>query len=391
MSVRRQLARGAGALSLALLASCASLGASVDNLEALHPSEGRHAYLGTIQNHFSWTMRNASAMLLGRFGKEVQTVAAAPIEDPVETCVAELNMLAGLDGSHVPTGSTQVEWFARTAAYDPWCLSRETALVELARAGARLELPARAPDLKLPTVTEAEASAALAALVAAAKPALEQPSDEHRAGFVRECQRMAELPLDFASGLRVLHGVNVLLRAASARDARVAPLQPLSLALQRRVLLQAVELALLDAPPEFVAGGSDPGWPNERVQAAAVRAAVALGGRAKLGEILARNPFAGLGGERLVAALECVAALGLPDAPAGERGPAQRALWAETIYATAMEHPDGRVRLAAMGALGTMSGRGLVTLQEVEWQRWWQAEGAAAFRAPAGGEGSSGS
>ena len=134
MSVRLHLARSASALSLALLASCASLGASVDNLESLHPSEGRHAYVGTIQGHFSWTMRNASATLLGRFGKEVQTVAAAPIEDPVETCVAELNRLASLDGTHVPTGSTQVEWFARTAAYDPWCLSRETALVELARA-----------------------------------------------------------------------------------------------------------------------------------------------------------------------------------------------------------------------------------------------------------------
>ena len=114
-----------------------------------------------------------------------------------------------------------------------------------------------------------------------------------------------------------------------------------------------------------------------------MRASVPLGGKPKLAEILLRNPFAGLGGERLVATLDCVAQLGLPDAPAGERGPAQRALWAETIYATAMEHPDGRVRLAAMGALGTMSGRGLVSLQEVEWQRWWQSEGAAAFRAPA--------
>lgn len=391
MKARTALARGAGALALASLASCASLGASVDNLESLHPSDGRHAYIASMQNHFSWTMRHASATLLGRFGKDVVATPAAPVEDPVETCVAELIQLASLDGEHLPTGSTQVEWFARTAAYDPWCLSRETALVELARAGVRLELPARAPDLKVATVTDQQASAALAALVAAAKPALEQPSDEHRAAFERECQIMAELPLDFAAGLRVLHGVNVLLRAASARDARVEPLHPLSLALQRRVLLQAVELALLDAPPEFVSGGSEPGWPNERVQAAAVRAAVALGGKPKLAEILLRNPFAGLGGERLVATLECVAELGLPDAPPGERGPAQRALWAETIYATAMEHPDGRVRLAAMGALGTMSGRGLVSLQEVEWQRWWQSEGAAVFRAPAAGDGTSGS
>jgi hypothetical protein len=391
MSARSHVTRGLGALATLCLAGCVSLGASVDNLESLHPAEGRHAYLAAVQGHFSWTMRNASAALLGRFGKDVQTVPAAPVEDPVETCVAELVKLASLDGDDFATGSTQVEWFARTAAYDPWCLSRETALTELARVGARLDLPARAPDLKVASVTDADASAALAALVAVAKPALEQPSDEHRAAFVRECERMSELPLDFPSGLRVLRGVNVLLRAASARDARVAPLRPLALALQRRVLLQAVELALMDAPPDFVAGGSDPGWPNERVQAAAVRAAVALGGRAKLAEILARNPFAGLGGERLVAALECVERLGLPEAPAGERGAEQRAQWAATIYATAMEHPDGRVRVAAMGALGTMSGRGLVSLQEVDWQRWWQSEGAAAFRAPAAAEGSSGS
>jgi hypothetical protein len=128
-------------------------------------------------------------------------------------------------------------------------------------------------------------------------------------------------------------------------------------------------------------GGSEPGWPNDRVQAAAVRAAVAIGGSAKLGELLTRNPFAGLGGERLVAALECVAALGLPDAPAGERGAELRAQWASAIYQTAVEHPDGHVRLAAMKALGTMSGRGLASLQEVEWQRWWQSEGAEQFRA----------
>ncbi|MBM3991169.1 MAG: hypothetical protein FJ298_09200 [Planctomycetes bacterium] len=381
MNVRHSLARVASALALAALASCASLGASVDNLEALHPSDGRHAYLGTIHGHFSWTMRNASALLLGRFGKAVRSVSAAPIEDPVQLCVDELNALASLDGDDLPTGSTQVEWFARTAAYDPWCLSREIALVELARAGARLAVREHAPDLKLASVSEAEASAALAALVAAAKSAFERQGDEPRAAFVHECERMEALPLDFASGLRVLRGVNALLRAASRRDSRVAPLRPLALALQRRVLLQAIELALMDGVPEFVVVGSDPGWPNERVQAAAVRAAVALGGRAKLGEILARNPFAGLGGERLVAALECVAALGLPEAPAGEHGPRQRALWAETIYMTAVEHPQGRVRLAAMAALGTMSGRGLVSLQEVEWQRWWQTEGAAAFRA----------
>lgn len=371
------------ACSVAWLGGCVSLGASVDNLEALHPDEGRHAHLAIVQDHYSWSMRRVGKSLFGRFAVPLVAGSIEPVADPVETCVAELLLLARLDPENFVAASTQVEWFARTAVYDPWCLSRETALAELARTGERLDLPAQAPDLRRAPISEAEAAEALAALVAAAKPALESPSAESRAGFEAQCERMASLSLDFSSALRVLHGANVLLRAGSARDTRLDPIRALSLALQRRVVGQAVDLALLDVQPASVVAGSDPGWPNERVQAAAVRASVALGGKPKLAEILLRNPFAGLGGERLVATLDCVAQLGLPDAPAGERGPAQRALWAETIYATAMEHPDGRVRLAAMGALGTMSGRGLVSLQEVEWQRWWQSEGAAAFRAPA--------
>ena len=373
--------RTIAALGALALASCTSLGASVDNLESLHPTEGRHAYVASIQDHMSWSMRNISATLLGRFGKQVQLVEAGPVEDPVETCVAELQKLASLDSDDPATGSTQVEFFARTAAYDPWCLSRETAVLELGRAGTRLGFPANSPDVRAAVISDSEASAALAALVSVAKPAFEEPSDEHRAAFEAECRRMAGLPLDFDSGLRVIHGVNVLLRAASKRDTRVEPLRPLALALQRRLVAQAIELALMDAVPAVAVGGSEPGWPNDRVQAAAVRAAVAIGGSAKLGELLTRNPFAGLGGERLVAALECVAALGLPEAPAGERGAELRAQWASAIYQTAVEHPDGHVRLAAMKALGTMSGRGLASLQEVEWQRWWQSEGAEQFRA----------
>jgi hypothetical protein len=381
-----QTTRALGALALLALAGCASLGASVDNLESLHPSEGRHAYVASIQNHMSWTMRNISATLLGRFGKDVQLAPAEPVEDPVETCVAELQKLASLDSNDPATGSTQVEFFARTAAYDPWCLSRETAVLELGRSAARLGFPATLPDIRTATLSASDASAALAALVAVAKPAFEQPSDEHRAAFEAECLRMARLPLDFDSGLKVIHGVNVLLRAASKRDARVEPLRPLALALQRRLVAQAVELALMDAVHSVVAGGSEPGWPNDRVQAAAVRAAVRIGGSVKLGELLTRNPFAGLGGERLVAALECVAELGLPDAPAKEGGAELRAQWAAAIYQTAVEHPDGHVRIAAMKALGTMSGRGLASLQEVEWQRWWQTEGAVQFRSAAPAE-----
>lgn len=40
--------------------------------------------------------------------------------------------------------------------------------------------------------------------------------------------------------------------------------------------------------------------------------------------------------------------------------------------------------MAAMRALGTLSGRGLYTLQDVEWQKWWLEEGARMAQATVG-------
>lgn len=371
------------ALLAALGASgCRFVGATVSNLDALHPQDGRHAYVAVHETHLGWASRFATASLLRSIGRDTLQPRPGPVEDPVETCVEALNELRKFDSGDFAVASTQVEYFARAAVFDPWCLSREIALRELARAGKRLELGTRPVDLRAPTTASEEARVALEGLVANARAAFEQPGEGTRAEFIRACEGLAALPLELSDGLRVLHGVNVLLRAASRGDARIEPLRPLALALQRRVATQAVELALVDAPP-VADGGSDPGWPSGRVQAAAVRSAVALWGEPKLAQILARNPFGSLSGERLAATLECVAALGLP-ALEGERGAAQRAQWAEAIYLTAVEHPEGRVRIAAMKALGKLSGRGLDSLQELDWQEWWLSEGRVAFGGRAG-------
>lgn len=380
--------RGLSHLGLATLlglsafgGGCQFVGASASNLDALHPSEGRHAFVAVQESNLGWASRTALSALTRSLGREAIQPNASAVEDPVESCQELLEELSAFDSSDFNVGSTQVEYFARAAVFDPWPSSREIALRELGRAGQRLGLGAKPVDLKVAEASEAQADEALAKLVAATRKWFESRTGEAKAELEATCAEVAALPLSVRDGLRFLHGVNVLLRAAILRDPRVEPLRPLSTALQRRLVEQAVARALLDAPP-IADGGSDPGWPNERAQAAAVRAAVRFGGERKLAELLSRNPFGSLGGERLVAALECVAALGLPT-PEGEGGALERAKWATQIYVTAVEHPDGHVRLAAMKALGKLSGRGLVSLQELEWQNWWFAEGRAAYGAGA--------
>lgn len=384
------LARQAGLSPLRIVAllglaalggGCRFVGAKAANLDALHANAGRHSFVAVQETDLGWGSRTALSALTRSLGRDAIEPSASAVEDPVESCQELLEALSEFDSDDFATGSTQVEYFARAAAFDPWASSREIALRELGRAGVRLELGAKPVELGAAEASEAQADEALVKLVAATRKWFETRSGEARAELERTCAEVAALPLALADGLRILHGINVLLRTGVLRDPRLEPLKPLASALQRRVTTQALALALVDAPP-FPDGGSDPGWPNERVQAAAVRAAVRIGGERKLAELLARTPFSSLGGERLVAALECVAALGLP-ALEGERGAAQRAQWAEAIYLTAVEHPDGRVRLAAMKALGKLSGRGLVTLRELDWQNWWLAEGRSAYSAGA--------
>ena len=374
--------RLAAVLAIGLLGGgCHFVGAKAANLDALHPSEGRHAFVAVQETDLGWASRTALSALTRSLGRDAITPNASAVEDPVESCQELLEQLSEFDSDDFATGSTQVEYFARAAVYDPWASSREIALRELGRAGVRLGLGQDTIDLRAAEASEAQADEALAKLVAATRKWFETRTAEARRELDATCAEAAALPLSVRDGLRILHGVNVLLRAAVLRDPRVEPLKPLATALQRRLTAQAVARALLDAPP-LPDGGSDPGWPNERVQAAAVRAAVRFGGERKLAELLVRIPFNSLGGERLVAVLESVAALGLP-AQESVGGALEREKWATQIYVTAVEHPDGRVRLAAMKALGKLSGRGLVSLRELDWQTWWLAEGRAAFSAGA--------
>lgn len=365
----------------ALGGGCQFVGATASNLDALHANEGRHSFVAVQESNLGWASRTALSALTRSLGREAIQPSASAVEDPVESCQELLEELSEYDSDDFNVGSTQVEYFARAAVFDPWPSSREIALRELGRAGQRLALGTHSVDLKAAETSEAQADEALAKLVAATRKWFESRTAEAKSELEATCAEVAALPLSMRDGLRFLHGVNVLLRAAILRDPRVEPLRPLSTALQRRLVEQAVARALLDAPP-VTDGGSDPGWPNERAQAAAVRAAVRYGGERKLAELLSRNPFGSLGGERLVAALECVAALGLPT-PEGEGGALERERWATQIYVTAVEHPDGHVRMAAMKALGKLSGRGLDSLRELEWQSWWFAEGRAAYSAGA--------
>ncbi len=363
-------------LALAALAGgCRVVGATAHNLDELHADDGRHQRSGRILTHSEYLLRNGLLGVVQGFGAKLGETKPKSIEDPVETCVDQLNDLAGFDDSSPVTASLKVEHFARAAVLDPWNLSRVIAVRELGDAGQRLELsrhPEAAPRAGVEPATPEQVRDALQAVLDATRTALDREDAESRELFAKACEAMAALPFEVEGGTRVLRSLNILLRAAASDDPRIEPLRKASLAVQRKLVWVALERARSDEPPAS-ASGPHPGWPNPRVQAAAIRAGVDVWGDPKLREIL--SALGGLEPEPLVAAMRQVARRGLP--PGGGDDPArERRGWTEAIVVLAGSHVDGTVRIAAMSALGRISGLGRTSLREEDWQTWWLAESA---------------
>lgn len=358
----------------ALCGGCHFVGATTHNLDELHTDDGRHERAGRILRPTEWILRNGLLGMVKGLGATVGETRPKSIKDPVEVCVDQLNELASFDDDSPVTASVKVEYFARTSAFDPWNLSRTIAVRELGRAGRRLELarhPEAAPPAGAPAGPE-QVKDALQAVLDATRSALDREDAESREQLLGACDAMAALPLDVAGGTRVLRSLNILLRAAAEDDPRLEPLRKASTFVQRKLVWAALERALVDAAPESAAG-SHPGWPNPRVKAAALSACVSVWGDGRLREFLARMVERRLEPEPLRALMRQVARRGLP--PAGGDDPAREQRgWTEEILEIAADHVDGTVRVAAMGALGKISGRGRTSLREEDWQAWWRAE-----------------
>jgi hypothetical protein len=125
--------------------------------------------------------------------------------------------------------------------------------------------------------------------------------------------------------------------------------------------------------------------PDPSVRAAAFSSAAACGGRQAIDTILYDRLKKDAAPESTIAILDVVSANGLSDAIAAKPGSDRhsRDEWLAAIYQQLLR-PEGEVRVRAMEALSRLSGSGIQSLREEDWQAWWQERQSAA-RAASGG------
>jgi hypothetical protein len=355
----------AGALALLLSGSgaCKVVGSNVWNLDQLHDDTSRHQYRAALQSDTEYFLRNALARTVESAGADIADKAPKAVEDPAAECLENLVELESFDMSDPRVAAQQVEWFARLAREDPWKLSRERAVLVLGRAGKRLQagVPLGLRDDVTPVGPE-ELATALGELVECVRPGgFARAASVAVAQLDAACRRIEAMTLDVDGARRALRIVGELCRVVGLYGEGSALLVRLNEHLQRVCVRQALAGALLD--------------PEPIVRAMAVQASVASGGKTVLDLVLRQ-----LGKETspvvLVRIMHLVRDLGLPEVPpdvAPEDRDRVREAWLAQIYGLLTKAPDGAVRVSAMQALSRVSGAGLVSLREEDWQQWWES------------------
>jgi hypothetical protein len=347
----------AAAVATCLGASCNVVGAKAWNLAHLHGENGRHLRSAAVLGDFEFAMRRGLSGINVGSG-DLSSAPAKDIEDPLGLCFKTLNELAEFDGTDPREAGHQVEWFSRLAVEDPARLSRERAVLELGQAGERLRISELFPEPETGAGPE-QVGAAIERLLDTIEPASAGVfAEQDRAHISAACSAALELPLDLAGARRLLRTATVLLERGIGPSEALIPIIQLSLELQRRCVGQALRRALRDEDP--------------LVRAAANQASVTACGDSSLAALLSElNPRE----DPLVlsALLRLVTIRGFPAPPQGlddEERASLRKSWLAILWALS-NHPDGTVRIGAMRALSRVSGSGLTSLREEDWQTWW--------------------
>lgn len=346
---------------LAPLAACRAIDSKVWNLKQLHDETSHHRYSGALEGDTEYFLRHEVTRLFTGVGISMRFAEKSPseIEDPSAECLDVLLDLQNVSNVDARTRALQVEWFARLAVEDPSRLSRERCAYALGNAGRAIEagmpgkLSAKAPVAGAPAV-----GAALTSLIAAAKPWTDgSATSASELDLVAACDVVRGLVLDLDGARRALDLTAELLDKLPRRATK--PIEELARDLERMCVRQALATALVDTDP----------W----VRAAAVQGSVECGGPRVLDAILAqleREPAP----EVLIRVMWIVRTRGL----GAEESDARRRHWTRSIYALMSTHPDPSVRVAAMAALGKISGAQLASLREEDWQDWWRTHAPAA-------------
>lgn len=401
MSVRGA-SLAAWAAAGALLGGCRFVGATDTNLRELHTEEGMHRRSARVTTHYGYATRVGLVGLLRSFGSKPQEASLQKVEDPLASCVEALNELAGYDSDDAWVRALQIEHFSRVAVYDPWKLSRAIAVEALGGLGAKLEPWAFAAEPEGVQYASVETLApALQQLVRASNRLVRGAVDEVAAdnaadpalgvdlNLAAASEALEKLTLDLEGAHRALRICSLLERTRLRSEPEFAAVRRLRAKLEQRCVGLALRSALSDAPPQdFERLGADPGWSKAEVQAAAVRACVRIWGDELLAELLTQARPRDDAPLRSIALLHEVERRGLPAAPvdaSAEQAQRLQLAWTRRVWMLATDHPDGSVRVAGLGALGRISGKGRFSLREEDWLGWAGESGllSAPAEAPA--------
>jgi len=389
---RRPGRRFATVLLLALtapgpLTGCRTAAVASRNLDATLSSTDTFRYQGPTISVFGDLVDRTLGSLrtITRQGRPEPKMRAIP--NPTKTAQRNLMRLADakIAGS-VWRRNEQVRQFARYAATAPSQLARERALLELPPHAVRLAVTEPTPP---PTESAANANQLLASidgLVDAARGMLDSgsPTETELLDFEAAVDLLARTDLDIEGGTRLLRAVGPFLSIrglpARAEDA----LARLSEDVQARLVSEALYRGLRD--------------PSAVARAGAYQACLEVFGEdfaiAALFSLVSRDARPGWFDERFgrfdlplapaiftevhLTTLAHFEARGLPadaTSPSSLRSIELRGAIFEALALLATQgilYPD-RTRLAAMRALGSVSGGELRTLREEEWAAWFRA------------------
>jgi hypothetical protein len=344
---------------LALAASaCQVTESNIYNLAQLHENDSKHRYQAALESDIEYVLRHQVAGLFRGAGASLAQKSPSKLEDPPADCLENLIELEHYTGTSARLRAQQIEWFARLSIEDPWKLSRERAVIGLGHVGVKIGagMPARLGTDQHSAGPD-ELAPALEQLIDAVRQLREsRPGAAERLAEV--CDSIQKLEIDLDAGRRALRAVTELASISGSKAAE--PLQTLSAHLQRVCVRRALGRALDD--------------PEPRVRIAALGAVAECGGAEALDVVFFERLRTEREGEVVIAMLHILSARGLPDAGAPRLR--SREDWLSALYQLLPSRPESDVRVAAMRALGALSGSGLRSLREEDWQAWWYARGA---------------
>jgi hypothetical protein len=298
------------------------------------------------------------------------------IKDPAQTCMQELLELNSLDVGDRYNRARMIQWSSRLAVEDSSMLSRERSLYVLAHAAGGLgKILPLGPAKDRPVADPDALSSALGSLVAAVRPLLGMGEWDAtaEADLTAALELVRGLNLDLDGARRALD-VSCGLALRVGWEGRGSGIAALVADLERTCVSRSIAHGLADDAP--------------RTQAAAIDASERVAGHAVLAGLLFQaTSQQGTSALVMGRILERLRTGGLVQESPEPGAPPPAALIEEqlkALYRIAVDREEPELRVAAMRVLSAVSGSGIHSLREEDWQAWWEQRSTKPARGGAG-------